>query len=107
MLSSGTYLERFTIVFSESSLNIANHNLVNNDVSVYTDHLSNELILENNLNLSIKKVVVYNILGQSIKTWDNLGKDLEIRLKTIVPKAIYIVKIDTENGQTIKKIHIN
>tara|TARA_B110000503_G_scaffold6867_1_gene9308 strand:+ start:1066 stop:5022 length:3957 start_codon:yes stop_codon:yes gene_type:complete len=107
LLSSGTYLERFTIVFSESSLNIANHNLVNNDVSVYTDHLSNELILENNLNLSIKKVVVYNILGQSIKTWDNLGKDLEIRLKTIVPKAIYIVKIDTENGQTIKKIHIN
>jgi len=65
------------------------------------------LVLKNNLNLNIKKVALYNILGQSIKTWNNLGAELEHRLRVRVPGTVYIVAITTEQGIVRKKVSIN
>ena len=57
-------------------------------------------------NLDIKKVGLYNILGQTIKTWDNLGTDTEYRKEVQLPAAIYVVRITTENGEFINKIRL-
>ena len=106
-LTQGEYLERYAIVFQESSSLGINENIVNNNVDIYLDNIANELVLKNNLNLNIKKVALYNILGQSIKTWNNLGAELEHRLRVRVPGTVYIVAITTEQGIVRKKVSIN
>ncbi|MDA8970354.1 T9SS type A sorting domain-containing protein, partial [Flavobacteriaceae bacterium] len=106
-LTQGEYLERYAIVFQESSSLGVNENIVNNNIDIYLDNTVNELVLKNNLNLNIKKVALYNILGQSIKTWNNLGAELEHRLRVRVPGTVYIVAITTEQGIVRKKVRIN
>jgi len=106
-LTQGEYLERYAIVFQESSSLGVNENIVNNNVDIYLDNIANELVLKNNLNLNIKKVALYNILGQSIKTWNNLGAELEYRMETKIPAGIYIVRVTLEEGQIVKKIRVD
>ena len=78
-----------------------------NNIDIYLDNTVNELVLKNNLNLNIKKVALYNILGQSIKTWNNLGAKLEYRMETKIPAGIYIVRVTLEEGQIVKKIRVD
>ena len=106
-LSQGEYLERYSIVFEESSSLGVNENIVNNNIDIYIDNTSNELVLKNNLNLNIKKAALYNILGQSVKTWNSLGTELEYRMETNLPAGIYIVRVALEEGQIIKKIRVD
>ena len=106
-LSQGEYLERYSIVFEESSSLGVNENIVNNNIDIYIDNTSNELVLKNNLNLNIKKAALYNILGQSVKTWNSLGTELEYRMETKIPAGIYIVRVALEEGQIIKKIRVD
>ena len=106
-LSTGSHLDKYAIVFVESSLNTDDDMLLENQLGVYIDHMANELVLKNYQNLDIKKVGLYNILGQTIKTWDNLGTDTEYRKGVQLPAAIYVVRITTENGEFVKKIRVD
>ena len=106
-LSTGSHLDKYAIVFVESSLNTDDDMLLENQLGVYIDHMANELVLKNYQNLDIKKVGLYNILGQTIKTWNNLGTDTEYRKGVQLPAAIYVVRITTENGEFVKKIRVD
>jgi hypothetical protein len=106
-LSTGSHLDKYAIVFVESSLNTDDDMLLKNQLGVYIDNMANELVLKNYQNLDIKKVGLYNILGQTIKTWDNLGTDAEYRKGVQLPAAIYVVRITTENGEFVKKIRVD
>jgi hypothetical protein len=105
-LSTGSHLDKYAIVFVESSLNTDDDMLLENQLGVYVDNMANELVLKNYQNLDIKKIGLYNILGQTIKTWDNLGTDTEYRKGVQLPAAIYVVRITTENGEFVKKIRV-
>ena len=106
-LSTGSHLDKYAIVFVESSLNTDDDMLLENQLGVYIDNMANELVLKNYQNLDIKKVGLYNILGQSIKTWNNLGAELEHRMETKIPAGIYIVRVTLEEGQIVKKIRVD
>jgi len=105
-LSTGSHLDKYAIVFVESSLNTDDDMLLENQLGVYIDHMANELVLKNYQNLDIKKVGLYNILGQTIKTWNKLGTDTEYRKGVQLTAAIYVVRITTENGEVVKKIRV-
>jgi hypothetical protein len=80
--------------------------LLENQLGVYIDNMANELVLKNYQNLDIKKVGLYNILGQTIKTWNRVGTDTEYRKEVQLPAAIYVVRITTENREFLKKIRV-
>ena len=105
-LSTGSHLDKYAIVFVESSLNTDDDMLLENQLGVYIDNMANELVLKNYQNLDIKKVGLYNILGQTIKTWNRVGTDTEYRKEVQLPAAIYVVRITTENGEFLKKIRV-
>jgi hypothetical protein len=105
-LSTGSHLDKYAIVFVESSLNTDDDMLLENQFGVYVDNSANELVIKNYANLDIKKVGLYNILGQTIKTWNKLGTDTEYRKEVQLPAAIYVVRITTENGEVVKKIRV-
>ena len=106
-LASGSHLDKYSIVFVESSLSIDDDILLENQLGVYVDNSANELVIKNYANLDIKKLGLYNILGQSIKTWNNLGAELEYRMETKIAAGIYIVRVTLEEGQIVKKIRVD
>ncbi|MDB4226378.1 T9SS type A sorting domain-containing protein, partial [Flavobacteriaceae bacterium] len=106
-LTAGSHLDKYSIVFVESSLSIDDDILLENQLGVYVDNSANELVIKNYTNLDIKKLGLYNILGQSIKTWNNLGTEQEYRMETKIPAGIYIVRVTLEEGQIVKKIRVD
>jgi len=107
ILTAGSHLDKYSIVFVESSLSIDDDILLENQLGVYVDNSANELVIKNYANLDIKKLGLYNILGQSIKTWNNLGTEQEYRMETKIPAGIYIVRVTLEEGQIVKKIRVD
>jgi len=61
------------------------------------------------LDVTVQKVTLFNILGQSISTWKIEVKEqtnIQIPIKNI-SSGIYIVKVKTSKGDISKKIIVN
>ena len=104
----GTYNDRFYITFTnQNALSTENVNPLSKEVNVYLDNSSKEIVIENSNLLEIKKVEVYNLLGQKVKTFKNLETATVNRLKTSkLPTMVYIINLETENGKLSKKVII-
>ncbi|MCI2229208.1 proprotein convertase P-domain-containing protein [Polaribacter sp. MSW13] len=104
-LESGTYTNRFYIVFKESVLAVEENELTNSFL-VYHNRNLKEVIIKNNSKATINKVTIYNVLGQKIVQVDDvevLSKP-EIILKTTqLKQVVYIVNIETNKGEISKK----
>lgn len=61
------------------------------------------------MDVTVQKVTLFNILGQSISTWkieDKEQTNIQIPIKNI-SSGIYIVKVKTSKGDISKKIIVN
>jgi len=70
------------------------------------NNTTDQIVIRNNNNSLIKKVELFNILGQPIKVWNNLDNNIEQQLDVLAPAAIYVVKVTTDKGEITKKILI-
>ena len=105
-LPKGTYSNRFVLMFGGTALSY-NDNPLLQEFAVFADNAVDQIVLRNNNNSIIKKVELFNILGQSVKTWKNLSDNVLQRLDVNeVSSTIYIVKVTTDKGQVTKKISI-
>ena len=103
-LPKGKYTKRFILTFGGTALS-NNDNPLLQEFAVYADNASDQIVLRNNNNSVIKKVALFNILGQAVKTWKNLDTNTIQRLDVNdVASTIYIVKVTTDKGQITKKI---
>lgn len=108
-LPAGTYDNRFSLRFLNPSALGTNQNELQNGI-VVTHSQSNEMININNesLEVNIKSVSLYNLIGQNITQWkvDNQNQaHLQLPVSDLNSGA-YIVKINTDKGSTSKKIII-
>ena len=103
-LPKGTYTDRFILTFGGTALS-NNENPLLQEFVVYADNANDQIVLRNNNNTIIKKVELFNILGQPVKTWKKLDASTLQRLDVNdVASTIYIVKVTTDKGQITKKI---
>ena len=105
-LEKGEYTDRFYIVFEQTTLSTEGVSLVDSFQVAY-NRSKKELVISNYSNEIIKKVSIYNILGQKILKEDSkdLLENKEIVIDTKKLKsALNIVLIETENGIISKKI---
>ncbi|WP_158838366.1 T9SS type A sorting domain-containing protein [Polaribacter sp. L3A8] len=107
-LASGSYTDRFFLAFKESNtLSVSdNTTVLNKNITVYLDSNTQEIVINNENNLQLKNVKLYNLLGQEIGKWNNLDQiATQQRLKTNkLSNAIYIINIETEKGKISKKV---
>ncbi|MFI0491058.1 LamG-like jellyroll fold domain-containing protein [Flavobacterium sp.] len=104
---------RFALRFTNKSQTTktlsVNDNIINNDIKITHIQNANLLVINNNLlNVTVEKVELFNILGQSIASWktENLDQqNIQIPIKSI-SSGIYIAKVKTTNGELSKKIII-
>ena len=104
-LPKGSYTNRFVILFGGEVLSTDDNPLFQ-DFNVYMNNTTDEIVIRNNNNSLIKKVELFNVLGQPVKVWNNLDNNIEQRLGVIAPAAIYVVKVTTDKGEITRKILI-
>ncbi|WP_188599532.1 GEVED domain-containing protein [Polaribacter pacificus] len=103
-LNAGTFTDRFVITFKNKTLDVEDVYLENN-TQVYFDGISKELVIKNKGNTQLQKVELYSILGQKVSQWELQDGTDEQRFKIQkLPTSIYIVKLQSSNGQFSKKI---
>ena len=79
-----------------------------NKITVFADNSNKEVVIKNNNNQTIKRVELYNLLGQKVKEWKNLETKFESRLQiNNLPASVYIVKVLSDKGNISKKILID
>ena len=116
-LPIGVHENRFYLTFSNRNTAIANSvtNGKFDDVSLeeiidvkYVDtekvlHISND-----DNNVTVSKVHLYNLVGQLVQTWEVANqKQTNIQIQMSAQSAgVYIVKVETSNGSLSEKISI-
>ncbi|MFY0629681.1 MAG: T9SS type A sorting domain-containing protein [Flavobacteriaceae bacterium] len=105
-LPRGSYTNRFVILFGGTALSTEDNPLFQG-FNVFRNNTTDEIIIRNNNGSAIKKVEVFNILGQQVKTWKSFTNANEERFYFNPPSAMYIVKVTTDKGETSKKIVID
>ncbi len=107
--ASGVYPDRFDIVFQmEETLSTNEVVLSDEDITIYHDFDTENIVIKNPNNLTIKSVEVFSILGQSVYSSYELTTSSELQIETNgYSTGAYIVKIETETGNFSKKILVN
>ncbi|MFD2568419.1 T9SS type A sorting domain-containing protein, partial [Pseudotenacibaculum haliotis] len=105
-LSKGTYTDRFVLLFGGTALSNDENPLLQG-FHVFMNNRTDQIIIRNNNNSVIKKVELFNILGQPVHVWKDLDQGTEHQLDVYAPTAIYIVKVTTDKGEITRKIAVD
>ncbi len=107
-LEPGTYTDRFALAFEPSAALSVGTEIINLSTNIYVDNKNHHLIVTKDDGIDIKKVVLYNVLGETISTWkiDEHAASYELELKPGLPAGVYLSKISTNRGENNKKIII-
>ena len=104
ILDSGTYNDRFKLVFQESSVLDTNEVTQDNEFNVYYDSKTSEIYIRKNRDVEVLDVTLYNLIGQKIKAVDFQSSNIIIPVN--VNSGIYILQFNTANGIISKRIII-
>jgi hypothetical protein len=108
-LNSGEFLDRFEIVFSNTSKSsLDTDDITNTSLHVYFSNEKESIVIHNPDLKNIQSLEIYNILGQSVfKNYNETNKNyMEYKTKNIV-SGVYIIKMKTDNTTISKKVLIN
>lgn len=110
-LPQGLTEGRFSLTFKDNNAALANDNFnLIDEIKVAYINTKNILNIKNNVaDTTIEKVILFNMLGQSIVTFDvkdQNQQNIELPIKEL-SSGTYIVKIKTDNGDITKKIIFN
>jgi trimeric autotransporter adhesin len=102
-LPSGEYLDRFEITFSNTTLGVDENEI--NTIDVFFNNDNESIVLLNPEFKDIKTIELFNILGQSIATFDDITPSANSEYKTKnLSSGTYIIKVYTDNGSFSKKV---
>ncbi|NNC49744.1 MAG: T9SS type A sorting domain-containing protein, partial [Flaviramulus sp.] len=107
-LESGVYNNRFSLVFKQEVGKDDNVVITEEENSIFIgyDSKSSKLNIVNTDSIKIKGMVLYDAIGNEIKTLKlNTKSNLSVPVSAIT--GLYIVKLNTEKGIVAKKIIIN
>lgn len=106
-LEAGTYLDRFEITFTSQTLGVEGTEM-SNSISVSYINTNESISIQNPTLMKIKSIEMFNVIGQSIFTMDDVETEAQTEIKTNKLSAgTYIIKLKTEFGLVNKKVLIN
>ena len=107
-LASGEYRKRFSLQFTNKTLDVDENNLNDVLLVLYSNNYKVLIIQNKMLDSSVNEVSLFNLLGQPIANWnvknENQSK-IQIPIKNLT-SGVYIVKLKTSKGAYSKKIII-
>lgn len=112
-LVRGTYTDRFFIAFSkrntsneEDDTTLGEEDLFLQNFNYFYDSKNKQIVLENLVEESVLKVMLFNLLGQEVISANRINyKKNKIEINTAeISKTVYVLKIKTTSGVFAKKI---
>ncbi|RBP32232.1 HYR domain-containing protein, partial [Oceanihabitans sediminis] len=104
-LDAGSYDNRYFISFQEEETLSIENEVISNIIVNYLN-ASNEIYINIPMAIDIKQVSLVNMLGQTVKTWNEnnapLSNECKIPVKKIA-EGTYIIKIRTSENKLINK----
>lgn len=79
---------------------------IEDGVTIYMNNSAKEIVIQKNAELDFEQVILFNYLGQVIKTWNKNINERNITLPVEVSTGVYIVSLETKQGTIAKKILI-
>jgi hypothetical protein len=115
-LAAGVYNDRFYLTFTNRISNIMAKQINSNEVSSTSTSIEikyenvNEVlqIVNEDKNTTVNNVYLYNLVGQQVNVWHVSNENqttIQIPL-TSISTGVYVVKVETSNGNLTKKISI-
>ena len=110
-LPQGLTDNRFTLTFKDNSAALANASFnIENGIEVAYANTKNILNIKNNVaDTTIEQVLLYNLLGQLVTTFEvenQSQQNIQLPISGI-SSGTYIVKVKTDKGDTSRKIVFN
>ncbi|MDZ4147322.1 MAG: T9SS type A sorting domain-containing protein [Flavobacteriaceae bacterium] len=103
----GQYTNRFILAFTQITLSTDENVFLSNDLRTFYLKQSGNIVIENNSNLDINKIQIYNLNGQSLvnvhENSDFQSSEINIPFSNY-STGIYLVKILSEQGTNTFKI---
>ncbi|SEB06890.1 Por secretion system C-terminal sorting domain-containing protein [Flavobacterium gillisiae] len=100
---------RFSLRFTYKKLRVDEKKINDNTIKINYLQNGNSLVINNNLlDTIVTKVTLFNIVGQSISTWEiknQSQQNIQLPIKK-VSSGVYIARIQTSKGDFSKKIII-
>lgn len=113
-LVAGAYLERFSLIFKLQKLieeDITAEILIPAEtqpiikgIHVFMNNDIGEIQIKNNSDHEIISIVLYNYLGQTIKSWNSNFNRRTISLPINIAIGVYFVQISMKDGLVVKKL---
>ena len=101
-LNAGEYLNRFEVTFgSDELLGIDDHSNQSIDILYSSD--INQLVLINPNQIDVTSIVLFNMLGQSVTTYNTIIKSSHSEYDVNLSAGTYIVKLATKNQSVMTK----
>ncbi|PHR73260.1 MAG: hypothetical protein COA67_03605 [Lutibacter sp.] len=105
-LETGEHKTKYSLVFVEQTLSVDEEELYDG-FTVFMNNTTSTIDITKTIDAEVKKVTLFNYLGQTIQVW---AKDLSNN-ELILPvnktsTGVYILKIETENKTLSKKLII-
>ena len=103
-LNAGEYLSRFEITFGTPEEILGIDDQITSHLDVLYSNDIDKIVVVNPNSIALKTLTLYNMLGQSVYTIDNLEENnySEYRIKNVSTGA-YIIKLQTATGSFVTK----
>ncbi len=105
-LEPGEYKGRFALVFQSRLDKLDEIVSIEDGVTIYMNNTAKEIVIQKTAELDFEQVILFNYLGQVIKTWNKNINERNITLPVEVSTGVYIVSLKTKQGTIAKKILI-
>ena len=104
-LEAGEYLERFVLAF-QPRLKTLEEIALFEGIHIFMNNVSSELQVNRIVDTEIIDVVLFNYLGQKVRSWNANLNERFVSLPIQIITGAYIVKVSTSAGVITKKIII-
>ncbi len=103
-IPSGEYLNRFEITFATNKTMGVDDSIISS-IDVFFNNTNESIVVLNPELKTIKTIELFNILGQSIQTFDDIAhsNNSEYKVKKL-STGTYIIKVYTDTGSFSKKV---
>ncbi len=104
-LNAGEYLNRFEMTFSEQQETLGIDEEIANGIDILYSNDIEKIVLINPNSIEVKSIEMFNLLGQSITTINNISESgySEYDVKNL-STGTYIIKLYTVSGSVSKKV---
>ncbi|WP_115461383.1 HYR domain-containing protein, partial [Winogradskyella aurantiaca] len=107
-LESGDYVGRFEVVFQDQNSLSTNEPTKDQDFNIYYASQRNKIVIMNPQGLEIQSIEVFNMLGQSVKTFNIERPQTYYELPFYnIQAAAYVLHVRSERGVQTKKFIVD